>query len=125
MGQQQLLLIIVGVIIVGIAVAVGIAQFDSNNTVANKDGLTSGLTSIGSRAYEYKLRPGTLGGGNNSYVGFVIPNKMLSDDNGVYAISSATTNTLTMTGTSSINSAWVATITVDSTGKSMMSFVGW
>jgi len=125
MGQQQLLLIIVSVIIVGIAVAVGIAQFSSNNSEANKDGLTSGLTSIGSRAYEYKLRPSTLGGGNNSYVGFVIPNKMLSDDNGVYAISSATTTSLQLTGTSSLNGAWIATITLDSTGKSQMTYVGW
>ena len=43
MGQQQLLLIILGVIIVGIAIAVGISQFGAHSTQANKDGVTASL----------------------------------------------------------------------------------
>ncbi len=39
MGQQQLLLIILGVIIVGIAVAVGITMFKTNAVSANRDAL--------------------------------------------------------------------------------------
>jgi hypothetical protein len=37
MGQQQLLLLILGVIIVGIAIAVGVTMFSAQSTEANKD----------------------------------------------------------------------------------------
>ena len=40
MGSQQLLLIVLGVIIVGIAVIVGISIFGSNADQANKDAVT-------------------------------------------------------------------------------------
>ncbi len=126
MGQQQLLLIIAGVIVVGIAIAVGIQQFGSNSTASNKDGVTSTLTSLSADAYQYKLRPSTLGGGNNSYAGFAIPTKLLTDDNGTYAINgSPSATSLQIIGTSSVNSAWVATISLDSTGLSTIAYTGW
>jgi len=46
MGQQQLLLIVLGVIIVGIAVVVGINLFNANATNANRDGVISDLNKI-------------------------------------------------------------------------------
>jgi len=126
MGQQQILLIIAGVIVVGIAIAVGIQQFGANSSASNKDGITSSLTSLSADAYQYKLRPSTLGGGNNSYVGFAIPTKLLSDDNGTYGISGSPSPTsLQIKGTSSVNSVWVATITLDSTGLSTIAYTGW
>jgi hypothetical protein len=47
MGQQQLLLIILGVIVVGIAVAVGITMFQDNAVSANRDAVVTfnGLSS--------------------------------------------------------------------------------
>lgn len=126
MGQQQLLLIIAGVIVVGIAIAVGIQQFGANGSASNKDGVTSTLTSLSADAYQYKLRPSTLGGGNNSYVGFTIPTKLVSDDNGTYAISgSPSATSLQINAVSSMNSAWVATISLDSTGLSNVVYTGW
>ncbi|HMD13033.1 MAG TPA: hypothetical protein VKI62_00265, partial [Bacteroidota bacterium] len=71
MGQQQLLLIILGVIIVGIAIAVGISQFGAHSQQANKDGVTSGLVNIAANAYQYRIRPNTMGGGNGAYDGYV------------------------------------------------------
>jgi len=126
MGQQQLLLIILGVIIVGIAIGVGISQFGAQSTNANKDAVTSSLVALSSNAYEFKIRPRTLGGGSNSYVGYTIPSKMLADDNGTYALSGAPTATqVTFTGTSAQNGAWVATMTVDSMGKTSLLYTGW
>jgi hypothetical protein len=40
MGQQQLLLIILGVIIVGIAIAVGLQLFQAGSVGANSDAVT-------------------------------------------------------------------------------------
>jgi hypothetical protein len=50
MGQQQLLLIVLGVIIVGIAVVVGINLFTANAISSNRDGVVSDLNYIGANA---------------------------------------------------------------------------
>ena len=49
MGQQQLLLIILGVIIVGIAVAVGITMFQDNAISANRDAVTNDLVQLAAK----------------------------------------------------------------------------
>ena len=63
MGQQQLLMIILGGIIVGIAIAVGIAQFGSESISSNKDGLINDLNNLSINAYQYKILPRSMGGG--------------------------------------------------------------
>jgi hypothetical protein len=125
MGQQQLLLIILGVIIVGIALAVGITQFGANATESNKDGVTSGVVNVAANAYQYKIRPTALGGGSQSYSGYTIPAKMKTDENGTYAISSAGATLCVITGTSTVNTSWVATCTSDDTGKTVVTYAGW
>ena len=67
MGQQQLLLIILGVIVVGIAVVVGITMFQDNAISANRDAVTNDLVNLGARAQQYYRRPLALGGGGNSF----------------------------------------------------------
>jgi hypothetical protein len=67
MGQQQLLLIILGVIVVGIAVAVGITMFKDNAVSANRDAVSiSQLTSKPTNANgSYTL---TSGSGNGPVI---------------------------------------------------------
>lgn len=126
MGQQQLMLLILGVIIVGIAIAVGIGQFGANNIQSNKDGITSSLINIGANAYQYKLRPVKLGEESNSYVGYALPSKLISDDYGQYRLNgSPTTNEIRINGQSAFDASWVATCTVDSSGKTSIIYTGW
>jgi len=68
MGQQQLLLIILGVIVVGIAVAVGITMFTDNAQSANRDAVVNDLVNLASRAQQFYRRPFALGGGQGSFV---------------------------------------------------------
>ncbi|MDH7604408.1 MAG: hypothetical protein QHH13_05870 [Melioribacter sp.] len=70
MGQQQLLLIVLGVIIVGIAVVVGINVFTASSYQANRDALTADLTNLAAMAQQYYRKPTALGGGGNSFVGW-------------------------------------------------------
>jgi hypothetical protein len=126
MGQQQLILLILGVIIVGIAVSVGILMFGGQSAEANKDGLTSSLVNIAADAHQYKLRPKVLGGGRPSYLGYQIPVKLRTDDNGTYElVGSPTITEITIQGHSSMNNAWLATCKVDSVGFTMVSYTGW
>ena len=50
MGQQQLLLIVLGVIIVGVAIVAGIAMFNAGAEESAKDELVSQSLVIGSNA---------------------------------------------------------------------------
>ncbi|MCX6150387.1 MAG: hypothetical protein NTX22_07705 [Ignavibacteriales bacterium] len=103
MGQQQLLLIVLGVIIVGIAVVVGINIFTASSSNANRDAVVSDLTNLASMAQQYYRKPLAMGGGGNSFVGFTagkIPNSLKSNPNGTYSISTAGTATsIAFTGT--------------------------
>ena len=67
MGQQQLLLIVLGVIIVGIAVVVGINLFNANAEESTKDTLVSEGTNLGAMAQQYFKKPVALGGGGNDF----------------------------------------------------------
>ncbi|HUN64731.1 MAG TPA: hypothetical protein VMW43_01415 [Bacteroidota bacterium] len=125
MGQQQLLLIILGVIIVGVAIAVGIAQFGAHSAASNKDGVTSSLINVAANAYQFKIRPSTMGGGGGTYTGYTIPNKMKTDDNGSYAAGTIATNSLQLLGTSNVNTAWVATLVADDSGRTTITYSGW
>ena len=69
MGQQQLLLIVLGVIVVGIAVVVGINLFNANAESATQDSIVSQGTSLGAIAQQYFKKPVAMGGGGNSFTG--------------------------------------------------------
>lgn len=73
MGQQQLLLIVLGVIIVGIAVVVGINVFTASSSQANRDAVVADLTTIASMGQQYFRKPTALAGGGNSFTGFTMP----------------------------------------------------
>ena len=100
MGQQQLLLIILGVIVVGIAVAVGITMFSDNAVSANRDAVSNDLVNLAARAQQYYRRPAALGGGGNSFVGLTADATGLAkmtnmgggkNANGTYSVQSAGT----------------------------------
>jgi hypothetical protein len=126
MGQQQLMLIIVGAIVVCIAVAVGISLFGGNSAQANQDGLTSKLTNIAADAAQYKLRPKTLGGGRPSYTGYVIPQQMRSDDNGTYEVNGSISDThISFIAKSSMDGSWSAVCDMDSNAHTNITYTGW
>ena len=100
MGQQQMLLILLTVVIVGIAIALGITMFSDNAVDENRDGLTNDLANLASRAHAYYRRPTVFGGGGNSFAGLTADAAGISkltnapkNQNGVYSIATAATGT--------------------------------
>lgn len=63
MGQQQLLLLVLGIVIVGLAVVVGIQAFSENQKKANADAMVNDAVRIASDAQAWKLKPSAFGGG--------------------------------------------------------------
>ncbi len=70
MGQQQLLLIVLGVIVVGIAVVVGINLFNANAETSTQDSIISQGNNIGALAQQYYKKPTSMGGGGNTFKAF-------------------------------------------------------
>ena len=73
MSQQQLLLIALGIILVGISIAVGMNQFSSSAVEANQDRLISDLNFLSVVAQAYYKMPASYGGGGQSFTGWEFP----------------------------------------------------
>lgn len=100
MGQQQLLLIILGTIIVGVAISVGVTMFVDNAISSNRDAVTMDLLTLASRAQAYYRKPTMMGGGGNSFVGLTADapgmaklTSKSTNSNGVYSVMTAGTST--------------------------------
>jgi len=86
MGQQQLLLIVLSVIIVGIAVAVGITTFQSNAIEANRQAVISDLVNYASKAQRFFRTPTQLGGGSQNFQSFGLSPIDTANANGSYGV---------------------------------------
>ena len=96
MGQQQLLLIILGVIMVGLAVLVGVSMFQDNAVDHNRSLMIADLKTLASKCQQYYSRPMSMGGGGNSFAG------LTADDRGI-GILAGTTFTDNANGTYTIS----------------------
>lgn len=93
MGQQQLLLVVLGVIVVGIAIVTGISLFRASAVDANRSNIINDLNQLGGFSQSWYKRPANFAGGGNSFIGFVIPTEMQSNQNATYTIETAGTAT--------------------------------
>jgi hypothetical protein len=99
MGQQQLLLIVLGVIIVGIAVVVGINVFTASSANANRDAVVADLTNLAVITQAYYLKPSVLGGGGNSFTGWTVPGNLAQTANmSTAVVATVTASTITLVG---------------------------
>lgn len=69
MGQQQLLLVILVTIIVGIATVVAINTFGAAADSATVDAVRQDLATIGASAQGFYMKPAMLGGGGRTFDG--------------------------------------------------------
>ena len=72
MGQQQLLLLVLGAIIVGVAIVVGINMFSTSAVNANRDAVVQDCMTLSTRAQQWYRTPTILGGGGNSFTGITL-----------------------------------------------------
>ncbi len=98
MGQQQLLLIVLGVIIVGIAIVVGINLFNANAVSSNRDAVIADLNNLAAMANQYYMKPASMGGGGNSYTSWSLPTGLSTTANGTYTITTPGASSIVITG---------------------------
>ena len=101
MGQQQILLIVLALIIVGVAIAISVQLFRANAIEAKRDILVEETTYLGTMAIQYFKKPTELGGGNQDFTGWQVPSQMVQTANGNFMIAAVTPDEVTITGTGS------------------------
>ncbi|MGE5680113.1 MAG: hypothetical protein ACM34K_04465 [Bacillota bacterium] len=84
MGQQQLLLIVLGIIVVGIAIVIGVNLFHSYSLEAKRNNIIDEGVNLASMAQQYFRRPSNSGGGEKSFTGWTIPKMLEKTANGEY-----------------------------------------
>lgn len=108
MGQQQLLLVILVTVIVGIATVVAINTFSSASEAANRDAVTNDVVAIAASAQSYYIKPKMLNGGGNDFTGMTFQDLAFAgvtsgtfdkaiNVNGTYVISNAGTTSFKIT----------------------------
>lgn len=119
MGQQQLLLIVLGVILVGVAVVLGINYFAVGAEEGAKDELVAHALTVGANAQQWFKKPAAMGGGGNTFVGFDVHFttdliRLVSSTNGTYTTFGETALGIDIIGLPNANLGygWTVTTTV-------------
>ena len=93
MGQQQLLLIVLGIIIVGIAIAVGVNMFQNSARDSNRQAVVSDLMNLAAKAQCYYLISNELGGGDKDFQGFKLDRLDTANTSGSYRLATSAPST--------------------------------
>lgn len=99
MGSQQLLLIVLGIILVGLAVIAGygIAKDYLENT--NREQLISSIYDLGLMAQQHYKKDVSIGGGGGTFTGWFIPAQLRNTESGSFnAVVSPNSVNLTAVG---------------------------
>lgn len=84
MGQQQLLLLVLGLIVVGISIVIAISLYDTYMINSSRDNLIAESVNLASLAQRYYQRLNALGGGEGQFIGWSIPSNLKATDSGTY-----------------------------------------
>lgn len=91
MGTQQILMLVIGVIIVGLAITVGFVTFNNGSYNSNKSAIAVEMQEMSTRLMQYWMLPTSMGGASqlSSNVSVASVGKSLGflDMEGVYTLS--------------------------------------
>jgi hypothetical protein len=84
MGQQQLILLVLGIVIVGLGIVVGLNAFDENQRRTSVDALTQDIVRIAGDAQAWRMKPDVYGGGGGAFDGVSFAGLGYADTGGTY-----------------------------------------
>ena len=101
MGQTQILMIVLAVIIVGIAVAAGITMFSQSAVMANRDAVVLDCNSVAAMAMQFYKKPTEMGGGNRTFNELTLAklNFAAGNNNGGYQLNVVDAQNILIVGT--------------------------
>ncbi len=109
MGTQQILLIVLSVIIVGVAIAVGITMFGNQAYNSNQQAISGELQNYASQVIQYFKTPTSQGGAGqtldavdvsilSTFIGFTDQPNALITDNGEFRVTGFVSPVVTLKG---------------------------
>ena len=104
MGQTQLLLVVLGLMLIGIAIYVGVSMFSANAVEDTRNAIIVDLQNFATRANAYYWRPVAQGGGGKSFNDITLARiyPMAENLNARYAIESADADECVIAGVGKI-----------------------
>jgi hypothetical protein len=116
MGQQQILLVILVTIIVGIATIVAIVNMQSSHDAAIYEAIQQDILQAQSQSIAYIKKPVMMGGGGGSYIGMTLNDILLPEenDNAKYELEEVNTDSFIITATTPYGLLLTATINGES-----------
>jgi hypothetical protein len=104
MGQTQLLLVVLGMLLVGLAIYVGVTMFSANTEEDTRNAIILDLQHFSTRALTYYSKPTSQAGGGKSFTGVTIGQiyPMVENVNARYYVESATENECVIVGVGKI-----------------------
>jgi hypothetical protein len=102
MGQQQFLLTVLGVIIVGVSIRVGFRMVDAQYMQQSRDQLISHMQIVYASAEAFATKTKRQGGGAGTYTGFRLPKNMSKMTSGTFTATVSGTTSLTILGTGTV-----------------------
>ena len=137
MGQQQLLLLVLGIVIVGIAVVAGIQAFSEGKVKAENDAVAAEAMRYASDIQAWALKPAAFGGGAGALLSTVtwskvgittLTNAQYKTANACYKLDTATASTAKVIGyeltTGCTGTAEIGTVTVTGTTTAGVNWAG-
>lgn len=109
MGTQQILLLVLSVIVVGVSISVGITMFANQSYIANQQAVASELQNYGVQVLQYYKTTRAQGGAGQdstsvtigvvaTFLGFSGENHSVVSENGEFRITSLSGSVLTLKG---------------------------
>ena len=114
MGQQQLLLLILSAIVVGLALVIGMEIFTQNALMATRDLVRQGVLEAATRAQAWYRFPIRNGGGGRSFEDFDLDqiNFRTPTIRGQFLISNKDSSGFRLSGSVSGDSSWAIIVDV-------------
>lgn len=108
MGTQQLLLIVLGMIVIGVAIAMANNLFSVQSEDSTKDRISNELVNLATVAQQYYAKPVEMGGGGKNFSNWLIPSSLDTTTSGTYSIFSSNSTELILIGSpiESTNYTW-------------------
>ena len=100
MGTNQLLLVVLGMMLVGVAIYVGVSMFSANTVEATRNAIILDLGNFAARANAYYWKLAVQGGGGKSFTGITMSQiyPMNENVNARYFIENVENDQCTITG---------------------------
>ena len=115
MGQQQLILVILITIIVGIATIVAINNMQSSHDASVYEAIQQDIMQAQIQSIAYQKKPLMMGGGGGSYIGMTLEDILLPEENenAAYLLNNVTQDSFTILATTVYGFSVTANITAD------------